>query len=97
MKPHVQQILGANTLPVIQDVQSAVPQMNGPIGAFNGVFQRAQQLAQSFRNPQALVQNFFPDAPQEISGDPDRLLTWMQQTGKVNPQLVQMARQMMGR
>ena len=68
----------------------------GPIGMLQGAMQRAQQLAQQFQNPQQMVMQCFPDAPAEVQGDPDQLLGWMQQTGKVNPQMVQMARQMMG-
>ena len=67
------------------------------INAPQNVLQRAMQLAQSFRNPQQLVQRFFPDAPAEVSGDPEQLIGWLQQTGRVNPQLVQMARQMTGK
>ena len=75
--------------------QIGQPMMGGPLGALQGVMQRAQQLAQSFQNPQQMVQQFFPDAPADVQGDPNQLLQWMQQTGKVNPQMVQMARQMM--
>ena len=71
--------------------------MNGPFGALNSVFQRANQLASSFQNPQQMVQQYFPDAPAEVAGDPDQLIGWLQQTGRVSPQMVQMARQMMGR
>ena len=67
------------------------------MSAPQSVLQRAMQLAQSFRNPQQLVQQFFPDAPAEVSGDPEQLIGWLQQTGRVNPQLVQMARQMTGK
>lgn len=67
---------------------------NVPTG---GIFGRVQQLASMFQNPQQLVARYLPDAPMEIQGDPNQLLQWMQQTGKVNPQMVQMARQMMGR
>ena len=70
--------------------------MGGPIGMLQGAIQRAQQMAQQFQNPQQMVQQFFPDAPADVQGDPNQLLQWMQQTGKVNPQMVQMARQMMG-
>jgi len=62
-----------------------------------GIFGRMQQLANAMQNPQQLVQRYFPDAPAEVAGNPEQLLAWMQQTGKVNPQMVQMARQMMGR
>lgn len=67
------------------------------MNASQNVLQRAMQLAQSFRNPQQLVQQFFPDAPVEVSGNPEQLIGWLQQTGRVNPQLVQMARQMTGK
>ena len=59
--------------------------------------QMAQQLAAQFQNPQMLVQRYFPDAPAGVQGDPDQLLMWLQQTGKVNPQMVQMARSIVGR
>ena len=64
---------------------------------FGGIFCQAQQLANMFRNPQEMVQRIFPDAPAEASGDPDQFLAWMQQTGKVTPQMIQMARNMCGR
>lgn len=76
--------------------QMGQPMIGGPIGMLHGAMQRAQQLAQQFQNPQQMVQQYFPDAPAEVQGDPNQLLQWMQQTGKVNPQMVQMARQMMG-
>ena len=68
-----------------------------PNAGFGGVLNQAQQLANTFRNPQALVQRFMPDAPAEIQNDPEQLIGWLQQTGRINPQMVQMARQMMGR
>ena len=76
-----------------------VPQMmpNGPLGALQGVMQRAQQIAGAFQNPQQMVQRYFPDAPADVAGDPEQLIGWLQQTGRVNPQMVQMARQMLGR
>ena len=97
MNPFYQALMGKIAPPVAPTGQSVMPNMGGPFGALNGVMQRAQQLASSFQNPQQLVQQFFPDAPAEIQGDPDQLLGWLQQTGRVNPQMVQMARQMMGR
>jgi len=81
--------------PVQNPMGQSSPMM--PNAGFGGLFGRAQQLASMFQNPQQMVQRVFPDAPQEVSGDPEQLLAWMQQTGKVNPQLVQMARQMCGR
>lgn len=89
-----QQIMGANTPVQTGAGQFGQPQMGGQMG---GIFGRMQQLAGMFRNPQAMVAQVFPDAPAEVSGNPEQLLQWMQQTGKVNPQMVQMARGMMGR
>lgn len=73
-----------------------MPSGGMPSGGMPNIFQQAQQMMQQFQNPQQMVQRFFPDAPAEVSGDPGQLLQWMQQTGKVNPQMVQMARNMLG-
>lgn len=77
--------------------QGATPMANGPMNMANGLMGRVQQLAGMLQNPQQMVAKYFPDAPADVAGNPDALLQWMQQTGKVNPQMVQMARQMMGR
>lgn len=92
----VQAIMGAFT-PASGGMNNSAPaQMNGPFGALQGVLQRAQQLAGSFQNPQQMVNQFFPDAPAEVRNDPDALVNWMQQSGRVSPQMVQMARSMIG-
>lgn len=67
-----------------------------PNAGFGGIFGQMQQLASQFQNPQQLVNRFFPDAPAEVSGDPEQLVNWLQQSGRVSPQMVQMARSMMG-
>ena len=91
-----QAIMGGS-MPVQQTAgQMGQPMMNGPFGAVQGLLQRAQQMAQSFQNPQQMIQQFFPDAPNEVRGDPNQLLGWLQQTGRYSPQQVQMVRQMMG-
>ena len=77
--------------------QTAAPMAGGPFTAVQNAMQRAQQMANSFQNPQQMVQQFFPDAPEEVRNDPNQLINWLQQTGKVNPQAVQIARQMLGR
>ena len=94
MNPLFQALRSVST-PVQNPMSQSSPVM--PMHGFNGILNRAQQLASTLQNPQQLVSRFFPDAPAEVSADPDQLLAWMQQTGKVNPQMVQMARQMMGR
>ena len=65
----------------------------GVMPRMQNVMQQAQQMAQAFQNPQALVQNFFPNAPAEVRNDPNQLLGWLQQTGQVTPQMIQMAQQ----
>ena len=83
-----------NPFQAIMGMQQGQP---APMQGLNGLFGQAQQLAGMLRNPQMLVQKYFPDAPAEVTGDPDSLLGWMQQTGRTNPQMVQMVRQMIGR
>ena len=77
--------------------QTPMQPMGGPFGGIQGVMQRVQQLAGSFRDPQQMIQQYFPDAPEAARSDPDQMVAWLQQSGKVNPQIIQMARQMMGR
>ena len=77
--------------------QSPQPMAGGPFGALQNVMQRARQIASGMQNPQQMIQQFMPDVPEEIRNDPEQIIQWMQQTGKVNPQMIQMARQMAGR
>lgn len=97
MNPLYQALTGSVGVPA--GGMGNVPTMNagGPLGVLQNAMARAQQLAGSFQNPQQLVQQYFPDAPANVQGDPEQLLQWMQQTGRVNPQMVQMVRQMVGR
>lgn len=66
-------------------------------GMMQGVIQKAQQLAGTLQNPQQLVQRFFPDAPAQVANNPEQLLNWMKQTGRVNDQQIQMVRSMIGK
>ena len=96
MNPLFQALNGAvgASVPGMSNTPSAP--MGGPLGSLQNVMQRAQQIAGSFQNPQQIVRQYLPDAQAEISNDPDQLVNWLQQTGRVTPQTVQMARQMMG-
>lgn len=94
MNPLFQALTGGFNAP--QNAMSSSPSVM-PNAGFGGLFGRMQQLANTLQNPQQLISRYFPDAPAEVSGNPEQLLEWMQQTGKVNPQMVQMARQMIGR
>ena len=97
MNPLFQALTGGMGLPGASSAQTHMQSAGAPTGAFPGVLGRVQQLASMFQNPQQLVQRYFPDAPAEVQGDPEQLIGWLQQTGRVNPQTVQMARSMMGR
>lgn len=66
-------------------------------GMMQSVMQKAQQLAGTLQNPQQLVQRFFPDAPAQVANNPEQLLNWMKQTGRVNDQQIQMVRSMIGK
>ena len=61
------------------------------------VMAQANQMAQQFQNPQQLIQQIMPDIPPEIRNNPQQIINWMQQNGRISPQQVQMAQQMMGR
>lgn len=92
----VQAIMGAFNPMYGNGGQIARPQIGGPFGAMQGVLQRVRQLAGAFQNPQQMVQQYFPNAPEDVRNDPDALINWMQQSGMVDPQTVAMARQVMG-
>ena len=61
---------------------------------FQAVMQQAQQLAGRFTDPQQMVQQFFPNAPQDVRGNPEQLMNWLQQSGRCTQQQIQMAQQM---
>lgn len=69
----------------------------GPMGFAQSVMARAKQIAGAMQSPEQLVRQYLPDAPAEMIGNPEGLIDWMQKTGRVNPQTVQMARQLMGK
>ena len=65
---------------------------------FNGMnqYQQVMNMArQMMQNPQQAVANAFPDIPQEIRNDPNQIMNWIQQNGRINPQMYQIAGQLM--
>ena len=97
MNPFFQALTGNSTPMLAMGGQTVQPMMNGPLGVLQGAIQRANQIASGLQNPQQLVNQYFPDAPEEIRNDPGQIVNWLQQTGRVNPQMIQTARQLMGR
>ena len=61
------------------------------------IMAQANQMMQQFQNPQQLISRILPGVPAEIRNDPNRIISWLQQTGKISEQQIQMAQQMMGR
>ena len=94
--------LGASQSGGQQNVQAMAGGLTGGFpgglqGGMQNILQRARQIASGFQDPRQLVRQYFPDVPADVSGDPEQIIGWLQQTGRVNPQMVQMARQLMGR
>ena len=61
------------------------------------VMNQASQMMQQFQNPQQLINRMMPGIPEGIRNDPNQIISWMQQTGKITPEQIRMAQQMMGR
>ena len=61
------------------------------------IMNKASQMMQQFQNPQQLLQKVLPGVPEGIRNDPNQIISWLQQNGKISEQQIQMARQMMGR
>ena len=61
------------------------------------IMSKASQMMQQFQNPQQLIQQMMPGVPAEIRNDPNQIISWLQQTGKITTQQIQMAQQMLGR
>ena len=62
------------------------------LNQFQNVMNVARQMMQ---NPQQAVAKALPDLPPEIQNDPNQIMSWLQQNGRINPQMYQMAGQVM--
>ena len=62
------------------------------LNQYQGIMNMARQMMQ---NPHQAVMNALPDLPQEIQGDPNQIVNWLQQNGRIQPQMFQMAGQLM--
>lgn len=72
--------------------QPAMQQSYGPV--FQNPIQKAQYIYQAMTNPVAFVKQQFPDVPDEIANDPNRVLQYLQQSrGISNNQLNQIVNQ----
>lgn len=66
--------------------------MNPMLNQYQMIMNMARQMMQ---NPQQAVMKAFPDMPQEIQNNPNQIMNWLQQNGRINPQMYQMANQLM--
>lgn len=60
------------------------------------VMNQARQMMASM-NPQQIISRMMPDVPAEIRNDPNRIIDWMRQTGRISDEQIRQAQQMMGR
>lgn len=71
------------------------PLFNQVTGA-NSILDRARSIMASMQNPAQLLQQYLPGVPQEIANDPNQIINWLQQTGRITPDQIQMASRLMG-
>lgn len=81
-------------------VQPSASQMGStsswPVNNLQNAIEKAKQIASSVQNPQAFVNQYFPGIPANIANDPGQIMNWLQQTGRVSPQQIQMVNQLAG-
>ncbi len=75
--------------------QPPAPQMNNvpsaPGNGLQGLLERAKSMMQ---NPQQALRQFLPGLPEQIANDPNQIINWLQQTGRISPQQIQTAQQL---
>lgn len=64
---------------------------SGPANGFQGIVDRARSMMQ---NPMQAVRQMIPGLPENIANDPNQIIGWLQQTGRINPQMMQTAQQL---
>lgn len=68
-------------------LMNALGMMRGnPFGNVQNVMQRVNQMQGIFQNPQMLVQQFFPDVPAEMQGDPEKIQQYLIDQGRITKQ-----------
>ena len=76
--------------------QPLVPQMNNvPSGPLNGVQSVLDRARSMMQNPMQAVRQMIPGLPENIANDPNQIINWLQQTGRISPQQIQTAQQLM--
>ena len=84
MNPLFHMLMGNQSgMPQMQPTQpQQMPMDNTPVSTANAIYQ-------AMRNPAAFVRQAIPDLPPQIANDPNQILQYLQQTGRVTPQQIQ--------
>ena len=72
----------------VQQQMNTIP--SGPMNGLQSVIDRARSMMQ---NPMQAVRHMIPGLPADMANDPNAILNWLQQTGRVSPQQMQTAQQ----
>lgn len=91
MNPLFNMLTGGQNGPLqaVQQHMNNLPSM--PMSGLQGVVERARSMMQ---NPMQAVRQMIPGLPDSIANDPNQIIGWLQQTGRVNPQMMQTAQQL---
>lgn len=65
-----------------------------PFANVQQIMNMANQMQQQFGNPEQLVNKFFSDVPQEDRNDPDKIVNYLIQNGRITQQQVDQLKQM---
>ena len=84
MNPLFNMLMGNQSgMPQMQPAQpQQMPMANTPVSTANAIYQ-------AMRNPAAFIRQAIPDLPPQIANDPNQILQYLQQTGRVTPQQIQ--------
>lgn len=90
--------MGKSIFGSLNPAQGPVPaQPMSGVGQFANPIQKVNYILRTLTDPAAFVKQQFPDIPDEIANDPDKVLSYLQQSrGISNEMLRQLGGQRMG-
>lgn len=76
--------------PLFQSIMSGgmMPMQMPQMHPIQNLIQQAGMIYQSMQNPRAFVGQYLPFIPENIRNNPDQIMNYMQQTGRITPQQV---------